>query len=43
MCWCKGWDYRVRQLALVRARMPMKVGVKTVAAKTKAMMAVYMT
>ena len=38
----RGWDYRVRQLALVRARMPMKVGVKTARAKTVAIRAVYM-
>ena len=30
-------------MALVRARMPMKAGVKTVAAKTIAIRAVYMT
>ena len=38
----RGWDYRVRQLRLVLARMPMKLGVKTARAKTVAMMAVYM-
>jgi hypothetical protein len=40
---CFAWlIYSERQLALVRARMPMKLGVKTARAKTVAMRAVYM-
>jgi len=35
------WAYRVRQLELVRARMPMKLGTKTVAAEKKAIAKVY--